>query len=54
MVSVGKLNCREHKTLIMVSSIKLNPQDHRALKSSLITLHVTRLGPKKIHKVGPD
>ena len=38
----------------MVRSMKLNPQDHRALESGLTTLHVTRLGPKKVHKVGPD
>ena len=38
----------------MVSFMKLNPQDHRALELGLITLHETRLGPKKGHKVGPD
>jgi len=42
----------------MVSSMKLNPQDHRDLESGLTILHVsphvTRLSPKKIHKVGPD
>ena len=54
MVSVVKLNCREHRALTMVSFMKLNPQDHRALESGLITLHVTTLGPKKVHKVGPD
>lgn len=32
----------------------VNPQDHRALKLNLITLHVTRLGMKKVYKVGPD
>ena len=54
MVSVVKLNCQEHRALTMVSSMKLNPQDFQALESGLITLHVTRLGLKKIHKVGPD
>jgi hypothetical protein len=34
--------------------MKVNPQDHWALESGLTTLHVTRLGPKKVHKVGPD
>jgi hypothetical protein len=34
--------------------MKLNPQYHRALESGLATLHVTRLDPKKVHKVGPD
>ena len=34
----------------MVSSMKLNPQDHGALESGLTTLHVTRLGPKKFIK----
>ena len=34
--------------------MKLNPQDHRALEPGLITLHGTGLGPKKVHKVGPD
>ena len=34
----------------MVSSTKLNPQDHRALESGLNTLHGTRLGPKKFIK----
>ena len=38
----------------MVSSMKLNPQDHWALESGFITLHVTRLGEKKVHKVGLD
>ena len=38
----------------MVSSMKLNPQDHRALESGLTTLHVTRLGRKKVHKVPPE
>jgi hypothetical protein len=54
MVGVMKLNCCEHQALTMVNFMKLNPQDHRALELGLITLHVTRLGLKKIHKVGPD
>jgi len=54
MVGVVKLNCREHRALTMVISTKLNPQDHRALKLGLTTLRVTRLGPKRVHKVGPD
>ena len=51
---VVKLNCREHRALTTVSSMKLNPQDHRALELGLTTLHVTRLGPKKVYKVGLD
>ena len=54
MVSIVKLNCREHQALTMVSSMKLNPQDHLTLESDLITFHVTRLGLKKVHKVEPD
>jgi hypothetical protein len=54
MVSVMKLTCQEHQPLTMVSSMKLSPQDHRALETGLITSHRTRLGPKNIHKVGPD
>jgi hypothetical protein len=54
MVSVVKLNCREYGALSMVSSMKLNPQDHRALESGLVNLHGTRLGPKKVHTLGPD
>ena len=54
MVSVVKLNYQKHRALTMVSSMKLNPRDHRALQSGLTSLHVTRLGPKKVHKVGPD
>ena len=49
-----KLNCREHRALTMVSSMKLNPQTQWALEWGLVTLHVTRLGPEKVHKVGPD
>ena len=52
MVSVVKVNCREHRPLTMISFMKLHPQDHWALESDLITLHVTRLGPKNVHKVG--
>ena len=54
MVSVVKLNCQKHHALTMVNFMKLNPRDHRALESGLITLHGTRLGPKKVYKVGPD
>jgi hypothetical protein len=54
VLSVVKLNCREHRALTMVSSMKLNPQDHQALESGQTTVHVTRLGRKKIHKLGPD
>jgi hypothetical protein len=54
VLSAVKLNCREHHALSMVSFMKLNPQDHWAVESGLITLHVTRLGPKKVIKVGPD
>jgi hypothetical protein len=32
--------------------MNLNPQDHWSLESGLITLHVTRLGPKKLIKWG--
>jgi hypothetical protein len=42
MLSVVKLNCREHRTLTMVSFMKLNLQDHRALARgvhSLLYLH---------------
>ena len=53
MGSVVKLNYREHRALTMVSFMKLNPQDHWALQTTLITLHMPRLGLKKIHKVGP-
>jgi hypothetical protein len=53
VLSVVKLNCREHWALTMVSFMKLNPQDHQALELGLITLHEARLGPKKGHKVGP-
>jgi hypothetical protein len=52
VLSVVKLNCREHRTLTTVSFMKLNPQDHQALESGLNTLHVTRLGRKKVHKLG--
>jgi hypothetical protein len=38
----------------MLSSMKLSPQNHRALETDLITSHRTRLGPKNIHKVGRD
>ena len=48
--NVVKLNCREHWTLTTVSSMKLNPQD---LESGLTTLHVTSLGRKQVHKLGP-
>jgi hypothetical protein len=54
MVRVMKLNYREHHALIMISFIKHNPQDHRALELGLITLHGTRLGLKKVHKAGRD
>ena len=54
MVSVVKLNCQKHHALTMVNFMKLNPRDHRALESGLITLHGTRLGPKKVHTMGPD
>ena len=54
MVSVVKLNYREHRALTMINSMKLNPQDHRVLKAYLITVHVTRLNPGKVHKVEPD
>ena len=54
MVSDVKLDCQEHQALTMVSSMKLNPQDHRALESGLTALQGTRLGPKKVHKVGPN
>ena len=47
MASVVKLNCQEHRTLTMVSFIKLNPQDQWALELGLVILHVTRLRPKK-------
>ena len=54
MVSVVKINYREHRALTMVSSMKLNPRDHRALQSGLATSRVARLDPNKVHKVGPD
>ena len=47
-------NAQEHRALTTVSSMKLNPQDHRALESGLTTLHATRLGRNKVHKVRPD
>ena len=34
--------------------MKFNPQDHRTLELGLTTLHVTRLDPKKVHKVVLD
>jgi hypothetical protein len=41
--------------LTTVSSMKFNPhQDRSALESGLTTLHVTRLGRKKVHKVRPN
>ena len=36
----------------MINSMKLNPRDHQALESDLITLHMTRLDPKNVHKGG--
>ena len=54
MVRVVKSNCQEHWALTMVSFIKLIPQDLRALELGLITLNGTKLGPKKIHKMGSD
>lgn len=41
-----------HKRLILFTLIF--PQEHRDLKSSLITVHVTRLDPQKGNKVGLD
>jgi hypothetical protein len=35
----------------MVSFMK-HPRNHRVLESDLVTLHVTRLGPKNVHKMG--
>jgi hypothetical protein len=53
MVSVVKLNYREHRALTMVNFMKPNPQDHRVLEAYLIIVHVTRLDPeKKFIKVG--
>jgi hypothetical protein len=53
-LSVVKFNCQEHRALTTVCSMKLNPQDHQALELDLTTLHVTRLGPIEVHKVGLD
>jgi hypothetical protein len=52
--SVVKLNCQEHQALTTVSFMKLNPQDHRVLESGLTTLHLTKLGREKVHKLGPN
>ena len=32
----------------------LDLEDHWARELGLSTLHMTKLGPKKIHKMGPD
>ena len=47
MVSVVKLNPQEYWTFTMIRFMKVRSQEHRALELGLITVYVTKLGPKK-------